>query len=86
MSGDLSLGGVTLIEQGLDLMLFGMGTVFIFLTVLVIVTVSMSAIIKRWLPDEEIDIPSSVKGHADVDDRIVSIIQVALAKHRCRRQ
>ena len=79
------MGGVTLIEQGLDLMLYGMGTVFVFLTVLVIATVSMSAIIKRWLPDEEIDIPASVKGHAAVDDRIVSIIQAAIAKHRCRR-
>ena len=80
------MGGTTLIEEGLDLMLYGMGTVFVFLTVLVIATVSMSAIIKRWLPDEEIDISSSVKGHAAVDDHIVSIIQAALAKHRCRRQ
>jgi len=74
-----------LIEQGLDLMLFGMGTVFVFLTVLVIVTASMSAIIRRWLPDEEMDIPSSAKHHTDIDDRIVSIIQAAIAKHRYRR-
>ncbi|GBE06969.1 oxaloacetate decarboxylase subunit gamma [bacterium BMS3Abin11] len=75
-----------LFEQGIDLMLFGMGTVFVFLTVLVIVTVSMSAIIRRWLPDEEMDISTSTKHHTDVDDHIVSIIQVALAKHRSRRQ
>ncbi len=74
-----------LFEQGMDLMLFGMGTVFVFLTVLVIVTVLMSAIIRRWLPDEEMDIQSSSKHHTDVDDRIVSIIQEALAKHRSRR-
>ncbi|MFW2440449.1 MAG: OadG family protein [Arenicellales bacterium] len=80
------MGGATLIEQGLNLMLYGMGTVFVFLTVLVITTVSMSTIIKRWLPDEEIPVPSSVKSHADVDDHIVSIIQAALAKHRCRWQ
>jgi len=75
-----------LFEQGLDLMLFGMGTVFVFLTVLVIVTVSMSAIIRRWLPDEEMDASSSAKHHTEVDDHIVSIIRAALAKHRSRRQ
>lgn len=74
-----------LIEQGLDLMLYGMGTVFVFLTVLVVVTASMSAIIRRWLPDEEMDISSSAKHHTEVDDRIVSIIQAAIAKHRYRR-
>jgi len=66
-------------------MLYGMGTVFIFLTVLVIVTASMSAIIRRWLPDEEMDISSSAKHHTEVDDHIVSIIQAAIAKHRYRR-
>jgi len=79
------LSGVVLFEQGLDLMLFGMGTVFVFLTVLVIVTVLMSAVIRRWLPGEDMDIQSSAKHHTDVDDRIVSIIQKALAKHRSRR-
>ncbi|HEC27844.1 MAG TPA: hypothetical protein ENI67_10650 [Gammaproteobacteria bacterium] len=79
------MSGSVLFEQGMDLMLFGMGTVFVFLTVLVIVTVLMSAIIRRWLPDEEMDIQSSAKHHTDIDDRIVSIIQEALAKHRSRR-
>ncbi len=74
-----------MIEQGLDLLLFGMGTVFIFLTLLVIVTISMSAIIRRWLPEEELDHLSSPKRHTAVDERIVSIIQAALAKHRSRR-
>ncbi len=78
--------GATLIEQGLDLMLYGMGTVFVFLTVLVVVTALMSAIIGRWVPDQELDVPSSAKDHRDVDGRIVAIIQAALAKHRCRRQ
>jgi oxaloacetate decarboxylase gamma subunit len=82
----LGLSGAVLIEQGLDLMLYGMGTVFVFLTLLVIVTASMSAIIQRWFPKLEKAAPSSTKSHTDVDDRIVSIIQAALTKHRCRRQ
>ena len=75
-----------MIEQGLDLMLYGMGTVFVFLTLLVIVTASMSAIIQRWFPELEKAAPSPAKSRTDVDDRIVSIIQAALNKHRCRRQ
>ena len=75
-----------LIEQGLDLMLYGMGTVFVFLTLLVFVTALMSAVIQRWIPDREIEISASPEVSSDVDARIVAIIQAALAKHRCRRQ
>lgn len=74
-----------LIEQGLDLMLYGMGTVFVFLTLLVIITALMSAVVQRWLPDNEMD-DSSSKAESNVDARIVAIIEAALAKHRCRRK
>ena len=75
-----------LIEQGLDLMLYGMGTVFVFLTLLVFVTALMSAVIQRWIPDRETETSASPKASSDVDARIVAIIQAALTKHRCRRQ
>ena len=85
MSGVLGLSGDVLIEQGVDLMLYGMGTVFIFLTLLVIITALMSAVVQRWLPDDEMDVSSS-KAESNVDARIVTIIEAALAKHRCRRK
>jgi oxaloacetate decarboxylase (Na+ extruding) subunit gamma len=85
MSGALGLSGDVLIEQGVDLMLYGMGTVFVFLTLLVIITVLMSAVVQRWLPDDEMDVSSS-KAESNVDARIVAIIEAALAKHRCRRK
>ena len=74
-----------MIEQGLDLMLYGMGTVFVFLTLLVIVTTLMSLVVQRWLPDNEMT-PSSSKAESNVDARIVAIIEAAIAKHRCRRK
>ena len=40
----------TLLEQGLELMLAGMGTVFAFLTTLVLATSLMSKIINRFAP------------------------------------
>ena len=85
MSGVLGLSGDVLIEQGVDLMLYGMGTVFVFLTLLVIITTLMSAVVQRWLPDDEMDVSSS-KAESNVDARIVAIIEAALAKHRCRRK
>ena len=85
MSGVLGLSGDVLIEQGVDLMLYGMGTVFVFLTLLVIITALISAVVQRWLPDDEMDVSSS-KAESNVDARIVAIIEAALAKHRCRRK
>jgi len=41
----------SLLQQGLDLMIFGMGTVFIFLAVLVAVTALVSVVIRHFFPD-----------------------------------
>jgi len=41
-----------LLQQGLDLMIFGMGTVFIFLAVLVAMTTLVSIIIRHFFPDD----------------------------------
>ena len=76
-----------LIEQGLDLMLYGMGTVFIFLTLLVIVTALMSMLIRRWLPEEDAASPPASASNTsgiDVDGRVLAIIQAAIDKHRSR--
>lgn len=41
-----------LLQQGLELMTFGMGTVFIFLAVLVAVTAVVSAVMRHFFPDD----------------------------------
>ena len=73
-----------LIGQGLDLMLYGMGTVFIFLTLLVIVTTLMSTLVRRWLPEEDATSPPAATSSSDVDGRVLAIIQAAIDKHRSR--
>ena len=62
-----------LIDQGLKLMLAGMGTVFVFLTALVIVTTLMSRILMRWYPDAM---------QAELTDDEVAAISAAIAAHR----
>lgn len=74
----------TLMQQGTDLMLFGMGSVCVFLTLLVIATGIMSSIIQRFFPDPVVPLaPSKASAPAGVDDpRLLAIIQAAIDKHR----
>lgn len=70
-----------LISQGLDLMLYGMGTVFIFLTVLVAITTLMSTTVNKIAPEQVED--SKIKApQAQVETRIVKAIQAAINQHR----
>lgn len=74
----------TLLQQGLDITLFGMGIVFSFLLLLVIGTGIMSRIITRNFPEAEpaAPVPSSA---ATDDARLRAIIKAAIDQHRKRR-
>ena len=78
------MGSEIVVQQGLDLMLYGMGVVFVFLTLLVAVTATMSLIVQRWFPEDD---QSRVPRTADtsIDTRIVAILQAAIDKHRNKR-
>jgi oxaloacetate decarboxylase gamma subunit len=65
-----------LINEGLTLMLAGMGTVFVFLTILVIVTTAMSRLIMRFSP---------AAGSTDPTDDEVAAISAAVARHRRKK-
>ena len=69
----------SLISQGLELMLFGMGTVVVFLTTLVFVTAAMSALVRRYLPPPP---EPTVSGPAATDATLVAVISAAIHKHR----
>jgi len=63
----------TLLDQGLMLMLVGMGTVFVFLTLLVAGMSLLAMIVKRLLP--AID-------EAEPSEEEVAAISAAIAQHR----
>ena len=63
----------TLLDQGLTLMLAGMGTVFVFLTLLVITMTLMSALLK-----------ASHSPESDIPEEEVAAISAAIRKHRSR--
>lgn len=78
----------SLIEQGGNLMLYGMGMVFVFLMLLVLMMTLMSALIQRFFPEPEAGAAGSDgMGHGagtGVDARIKKIVQAALDQHRGR--
>lgn len=75
----------SLLQQGVELMLFGMGTVFAFLACLVIVTTLMSKLLQRLAPAQETPafIPPAA---AQQDDQLLAVISAAVHKYRSRRK
>ncbi|CAM3818811.1 OadG family protein [Parendozoicomonas haliclonae] len=82
-----------LINEGLSLMMFGMGFVFVFLTVLVFATSLMSKITLALAPmAPEKATPNARPSVAPVasdpssDPVLLSVINEAVRQHRARRQ
>lgn len=75
-----------LFQQGLELMLFGMGTVFIFLALLVLATGLMSRLVARWVPPEA-PAPAAQPTADSVakDKRLQAVIAAAIHRHRSGR-
>ncbi len=65
-----------LLGQGLELMLAGMGVVFVFLTVLVGAITLMSRVVMRYQPANV----------SPDNEEEVAAITAAIARHRSRRQ
>jgi oxaloacetate decarboxylase (Na+ extruding) subunit gamma len=90
-----------LLNEGLSLMVFGVGFVFVFLTLLVIATSLMSWIITKYeksvgvLPEEGIPAPTAVVGphkhdHAHSthtqDSSLITVLTAAIHKYRSRNK
>lgn len=77
----------TLLEQGLDLLIYGMGSVFVFLTVLVLCTYVMSQLVGRLFPEAPEPAAAGVppKRSSSVDRTTLTIIQAAVREHRAKQ-
>lgn len=75
----------TLLEQGLELMYYGMGTVIVFLSLLVVVTGLMSSLARRF---EQPERPATARGRKnetkspDPTPAVVAAITAAVHEHR----
>ena len=71
----------SLIDQGLELMLFGMGSVVIFLSLLVLATNLMSSLMARFIPPQEETVPEALA----TDAQLLAVISAAIHQHRSRQ-
>ncbi len=76
-----------LLSQGIELLVYGMGTVVVFLSLLVFATSAMSTIIERYFP--EAPAPAAKPARAPVrtpedDTELVAVIATAIRRHRAR--
>jgi oxaloacetate decarboxylase gamma subunit len=81
MQGDI-------VAQGIELMLYGMGTVVLFLALLVLATTGMSGLITRYFPQPELPPVSARERGAgkavapELDPGVVAVITAAIHQHR----
>ena len=79
-----------ILEQGINLMLYGMGSVFVFLTLLVVGTTLMSGFISKYMPEAEPVAPPNPpalnKQSLAVDPTTLAVIQDAIHQHRAKSQ
>lgn len=77
----MSEAGLELVLDGTRLAAVGMGTVFLFLTLLVWATATMSRLVVQWLPP-----PPAAPPAAGADQRhLVAVIAAAIHAHRSRQ-
>jgi len=77
-----------LVSQGLALTVFGMGTVFVFLTILVFATNIMSTLVNKFAP-EEAPAPAAPAPQAQtqgVDPQLVKVLSAAVKQYRANQK
>ena len=70
-----------LLAEAINLTLFGMGFVFVFLTLMVVVTTMMSLLVKRFQPNLNLAATSNIELSSDIDERTQAIITKAIEMH-----
>ncbi|EAQ96988.1 OadG family protein [Congregibacter litoralis] len=80
--------GASLLSQGIELLIYGMGTVVVFLTLLVFATRVMSRTIQRFFPEPPIVVPqrvSAARGDLAPAPELLAAISAAVHQHRRHR-
>lgn len=79
-----------LLQQGVELMIYGMGTVFVFLVVLIVLTTVMSNIVMYFSADvSEPIMPATraITGNSNnSDEQLLAVITAAVHKYRSRHK
>ena len=73
----------SLLQQGIELMLYGMGTVVTFLILLIFATILMTSFLGKYFKEEPIEIIKTPKATNIIkDDKLNKIIKKAIDQYR----
>lgn len=74
----------SLVSEGLNLMVYGMGFVFVFLTLLVFVTTMMSKLVNKFLPEPIVEqkAKASAPQATANNDELLAVLTAAVHKYR----
>ena len=75
-----------LMSKGIELMLAGMGIVFLFLTMLVLAINLMSSLIQRFFPEAPNLVGTVTTSSSGIDKNIVAAITAAVHQHRSKNK
>lgn len=76
-----------IVADGLGLMAFGMGTVFVFLILLIFATTIMSNLVLKFFPEVEPAPAKTKKAPAQgVDPQLLKVLAAAVKEHRSRQK
>ena len=70
-----------LVAEAINLTLFGMGFVFVFLALMVVVTTIMSLLVKKFQPNLNLEATSGIELSSDIDERTEAIVKKAIKMH-----
>ena len=70
-----------LLAEAINLTLFGMGFVFVFPALMVVVTTMMSLLVKRYQPNLNLATTSNIELSSNIDERTEAIIKKAIKMH-----
>ena len=70
-----------LVAEAINLSLFGMGFVFVFLALMVVVTTMMSLIVKRFQPNLNLAATANIELSSGIDEKTETIIKKAINMH-----
>ena len=70
-----------LLAEAINLTLFGMGFVFVFLALMVVVTTMMSVLVKRFQPNLNLAATANIELSSGIDEKKEAIIKKAIKMH-----
>ena len=70
-----------LLAEAINLTFFGMGFVFVFLALMVVVTTMMSLIVKRFQPNLNLAATANIELSSGIDEKTEAIIKKAINMH-----